>query len=137
MAWTVNIDEVINLKSGLIVRVTLSDGSQKVKPDEYHVTTEHELKVRLNADIDRLSQSAVDFPKIVPGPYDPKIDPPEPPPDPTPEEIAKADYAADLTFYRHMQRAVALTVKKNEDEDVVAQLTRIKNNFLSDYIDLF
>ncbi len=73
MAWTVNVDEVLNGGSFLIVRVTLSNGQKTIKPDEYHVDNIGELKVRINADIDKLTQVETDFQKIVPGPFDPTI----------------------------------------------------------------
>ena len=75
MAWQTTIENVVNEKKFLNVRVILTDGVQKIQPDEYHITTELELKQRINSDISKLTQATTDFPKIVPGPYDPTIAP--------------------------------------------------------------
>lgn len=131
MAWTVNIDEVVPGKGYVIVRATLTDGTEKIRPDEYRVRSEEELKRLLNDTITRLSLSASEFIKIPIGTYDPTPAPP------STLDLARGSYAQDLELYRHLLVAVEFGVKTAADQDVKDQQQKLRDKFLDNYIDLF
>lgn len=136
MVWNVNIDEVVRNEGVLIVRLTLSDGVKKVRPDEYRVTSELQLKQKINVDIAKLSQVDVELPKLPTGPYDPTIAI-TPPPPPSSEEIAKNKFAADLRAYRSMLKTIEIGVKTAGDKDVMDLQALLKSGYINDYLGLF
>lgn len=131
MVWSTHIDEVIKDRDALVVRVTLVEGAVKVRPDEYRVTSELELKQRINSDIARLSLSGTELPKIVVGDYDPAITPPP--------LTTKQKYQLDLTLFNQMKRAAALDLGLIDagSQTYTDQAAKVKTGFDLSYLDLF
>lgn len=131
MVWQVIIDEVVPKEGFIIVRVTLTDGTQKIRPDEYKVRSEAELKNRLNEEIDRLTTGGTDFVKIPKGPYDPS------PPSPTPDEDARNIYAFMIDRAKKYGRAIETGAVDVNFQDFKDTASYIVTNFKPEYIDLF
>lgn len=129
MSFTVNIDEAIPQDGFTIVRVTLSDSTHKVRPDEYHVTSLDDLKQKINADISRISLGDSEFLKIPKGIFDPTITPP----DQTPRSL----FAADVQLLREIKSAVDLGVIDPGDKFYTDQLAKVKQGFNPSFIEIF
>lgn len=131
MVWATHIDEVVKDKDGLVVRVTLVEGSVKVRPDEYRVSSETELKQKINSDISKLSLAGTELPKIAVGDYDPTITPPV--------LTAKEKYNNDLQILNQMNRAIALNIGLIDagSKTYTDQVSKVQAGFDISYLDLF
>jgi hypothetical protein len=138
MTWQANLDEIKYGDNYIIVRATLSDGTQKVRPDEYRVNSELELKQKISADVARLTAIKTELPKLATGPYDFAIKPPVPPviEPPTSEELARSKFMSDLVLQRQMELAIKLELKTGADKDYLDQVDLVKQEFKPDYVSL-
>lgn len=134
MVWTAIINEVVDVrkeKGYLIVRAILTDGNQKVQPDEYHIHSQTELNANLLRDIANLEQSDSDIVKIPLGTYDPN------PPPPSPFDDARNLYAFNLELLQRYKRAIGDEAITETNQDYLNAKDFVSKNFLPEFIDLF
>lgn len=136
--WQVIIDDVINKSGSITVRVTLTDGTKKIRPDEFSVNSKADLDNKLNNLIDSLSGSDSEIIKIPVGIYDPT------PPPLTPEQNEFNLYAFMLGRLPRLKHAIdlGLTDKLVDTNRTVAieyaeTQKYLLDNFKPEYLELF
>lgn len=132
--WKANIDKVAAEEKDIVVIVTFFDQgfSGKFQKD-FHFSSgsKEDVYSVIRNQLDGLN-AAKNLPAdIVLGPFDASISAP------TPQQLAKEAFLKELRILRSYFDAIALNVLDINDPAYLIQITKVKQLFIAEYLDLF
>lgn len=127
-----SITEIIRDRNMIIVKVLLENGAVKAKK-EYRVTSEFDLKQKINADMKAIASFETEFPKLAVGEYDSSI-PSQPIPQ---EELDQMAYKQDIAKLNSYLRAISMGVIPFDSPEYLAHVDKLKSGLKPEYVNLF
>lgn len=132
--WKANIDKVAVEERDVVVIVTFFDDSAPGKfQKDFHFSSGSKESVYsvIRSQLDGLNAAKSLPADILLGPFNATLNPPPP------DQIAREAFAKELRILRSYFDAISLNVLSIDDPAYLIQLTKVKQLFIADYLDLF